>query len=204
MSPVWRQAVVLGLGQAEVGDPDDARGVQQQVRRLDVAVDDAAGVGVGQPLRRLAADLGHAPEERLPTAARARPRDLAARPAARPRGPDVGRRGRAAAGSAIREHEVRGVAASRSSRSVAAGPVAASGRHLTGGTALRSPAGRSGAIRRPGRASGFRRRRPAVCAGRGPHRGHRVACRDFPSRPRSRPSSSMTWSSPWPWMNCMA
>ena len=42
-------------------------GVQQQVRRLDVAVDDAAGMGVGQTLRRLAADLGHAAEERLAT-----------------------------------------------------------------------------------------------------------------------------------------
>ena len=27
---------------------------------------------------------------------------------------------------------------------------------------------------------------------------------DVPSRRRSRPSSSMTWSSPWPSMNCMA
>ena len=58
------QAVVVGLGQAEVGDPDDALGVQQQVRRLDVAVDDPPGVGVGQPLRRLSADLGDAPEVR--------------------------------------------------------------------------------------------------------------------------------------------
>ena len=71
MSPVWRQAVVLALGQAEVGDPDDARGVEQQVRRLDVAVDDAAGMGVGQPLRRLAADLRHAPEEGEPGGPRA-------------------------------------------------------------------------------------------------------------------------------------
>ena len=42
------QPVVLPLGQAEVGDPDHPLGVEQQVRRLDVAVDDPAGVGVGQ------------------------------------------------------------------------------------------------------------------------------------------------------------
>ena len=71
MSPVWVRPSSLGLGQAEVGDPDDPCGVQQQVRRLDVAVDDPPGMGVGQPRRRLPADLRHAAEERPP--ARTRP-----------------------------------------------------------------------------------------------------------------------------------
>ena len=39
-------------------------GVEQQVRRLDVAVNDAARVGIRQALCRLAADLRHAAEER--------------------------------------------------------------------------------------------------------------------------------------------
>ena len=42
------QGPVFGLGQAKVGDPDDAGGVQQEVGGLDVAVDDTAGVRVGQ------------------------------------------------------------------------------------------------------------------------------------------------------------
>ncbi len=71
-----RQAVVLGLGQAEVGDPDHAGVVQQQVRRLDVAVDDPPGVGVGQALRRLAANLRHAAEVRRPAAGEGGRRDL--------------------------------------------------------------------------------------------------------------------------------
>ena len=36
---------VVALGQPEVSDPDYAVAVEQEVRRLDVAVDDAAGVG---------------------------------------------------------------------------------------------------------------------------------------------------------------
>ena len=203
MSPVWVRPSSLGLGQAEVGDPDDPRGVEQQVRRLDVAVDDAAGMGVGQPLRRLPADLGHAAEERLP-AARARPPRAASRPAARPRapGPAVGPgRGRLR----IREDEVRSRAvASRASRSVAAGPVAAAGRMSPDGTGrLRSRTGRSGATGRSGRAPGSRgagRRRPAA-VGPGPF----APLPGFRSdAARAARSSSMTWSSPWPWMNCMA
>ena len=42
--------------QPEVGDPDGAPLVEQDVRRLDVAVDDPLGVRVGQGLGRLEAD----------------------------------------------------------------------------------------------------------------------------------------------------
>ena len=41
------------LGQSEIRDPDDAVAVHQQVRRLDVAVDDAVMVGVGERLGHL-------------------------------------------------------------------------------------------------------------------------------------------------------
>ena len=78
MSPVWRQPLVFALGQAEVGDPDDPGVVEQEVARLDVAVDDAAGMGVGQPLRRLAANLGHAPEEQSPASREPGRRELTA------------------------------------------------------------------------------------------------------------------------------
>ncbi len=47
------------LGQAEVGQPDHALGVQEEVGRLDVAVDDAALVRVRQRLRRLQAPAGN-------------------------------------------------------------------------------------------------------------------------------------------------
>src|SRR5581483_2339143 len=53
------QGRVVGVaGQAEVGDPDDALVVEEQVGRLDVAVDDAAGVGVGEAVGGLGADVG--------------------------------------------------------------------------------------------------------------------------------------------------
>ena len=62
MSPVCVRSSpsVVGLGQAEVGDPDVARVVQQQVGRLDVAVQDALAGGVGQGVGHLHADAGHA------------------------------------------------------------------------------------------------------------------------------------------------
>jgi hypothetical protein len=44
------------LGQAEIGDPGVAGGVQQDVRRLDVAMEEAAAVGVVQGLGNLPAD----------------------------------------------------------------------------------------------------------------------------------------------------
>ena len=46
----------VDLGQAEVGDPDGPLVVEQQVRRLDVAVDHPLAVGVGQRLGHLHAD----------------------------------------------------------------------------------------------------------------------------------------------------
>ena len=59
-----RQAGVgVELGQAEVGDPDVAAAVDQQVGRLDVAVDDAELVGVLQRLGRLRRQPGDGAEE---------------------------------------------------------------------------------------------------------------------------------------------
>ena len=62
------QAVVLGQarvgepsGEPEVGDPDEPAAVDQEVRRLDVAVDHAPVVGVPERLGGLAADLGDPP-----------------------------------------------------------------------------------------------------------------------------------------------
>ncbi len=49
-----------GPGQAEVGDPQPALGVEEQVGRLDVAVDEPAAVGVVEPGAGLDADA-HAP-----------------------------------------------------------------------------------------------------------------------------------------------
>ncbi|MCG3180811.1 MAG: hypothetical protein BIFFINMI_03174 [Phycisphaerae bacterium] len=49
------------LGQSEVGHPDHAAGVQQQVGRLDVAVQRALRVGVGQGVGDLSADAGDDP-----------------------------------------------------------------------------------------------------------------------------------------------
>ena len=56
-----RQLVaVLGLGQAEVGDPDFALGVEQEVGGLDVAVEDALLVSILEGLGDLDADPRHA------------------------------------------------------------------------------------------------------------------------------------------------
>ena len=87
MSPALVRSSLVGhrLGQAEVGDPDGPLDVQQQVRRLDVAVQDPLAVGVVQGLGHLEADprdlLGEVPA-RLPTGSssrRGRPRRAARR-----------------------------------------------------------------------------------------------------------------------------
>ena len=139
--------------------------VQQQVRRLDVAVDDAAGVGVGQPLRRLAADLRHAPEERRPAAGESRPSRSPPRRAARPRPA----RARAAAG---RSHPGR--------RPPERGPRSRPGR------AARSRPGRP---RRPCRPERYRRlgREPAGQERLGDPAERGLAAGRSPRRPRSRP-----------------
>ena len=56
-------AVVLNPREAEVGDPELALQVEQQVRRLHVAVDDAVVVGVLQGFGRFFAEPGDAAEE---------------------------------------------------------------------------------------------------------------------------------------------
>ena len=64
------------LASAEVGDPDHSDGIEQQVRRLDVAVDHASGMSVGQPMRGLPADPSNALEERQAPARRLNGRNL--------------------------------------------------------------------------------------------------------------------------------
>ena len=49
---------ILELGQAEVGDPDVPQRVEDQVRRLDVAVQHAPLVGIGQGVGDLGAQPG--------------------------------------------------------------------------------------------------------------------------------------------------
>ena len=51
--------VGLQPGQAEVGDPEPALGVQKQIGRLDLAVDDADFVGVVERFGGLDAEVGH-------------------------------------------------------------------------------------------------------------------------------------------------
>ena len=162
-------------------------GVQQQVRRLDVAVDDAAGVGVGQPLRRLAADLRHAAEERLPAARGLDRRDAASRRAGSPSSTTIGGGrvgGRCRSGS-------RAAAARRSrpasNRSVPAesGCVAGAAPPMATSSPFGRRAGRSGAIRPPGRARASAdrplRRRSGLDADRG-----RSPARSEPGRGRAR------------------
>ena len=55
--------VALDTCQAEVGEPQAAAGVDQEVRGLDIAVDDAAGVGMLQRLGRLDGELSDRAEE---------------------------------------------------------------------------------------------------------------------------------------------
>ena len=58
--------LVGALGQAEVGEPDDPLGVEQEVRGLDVAMDHPTPVGMRERLGRLKAPASHVVElERL-------------------------------------------------------------------------------------------------------------------------------------------
>ena len=197
------QAVVVGLGEAEVGDPDDSVGVEQEVRRLDVAVDDPPRMRVRQPLRRLSADLGDAPEERLAAAGGVDLRDvLAAGQDRRGRRPGLGapRReafagglGRVAPGGVGLERlgrvEARRERARRERSSTLAGDPA--GQERLGDPAEVAPRVRDGATR------------PRVTSAGGPAV---AGPRSSGGRPggRTRFSSSMTWSSPWPWISCIA
>jgi hypothetical protein len=49
---------MVGTGHAEVGHPDPALLVEEQVRRLDVAVHQAASVRVGEALGHLGPQVG--------------------------------------------------------------------------------------------------------------------------------------------------
>ena len=205
MSPVVGQPALVRLGQAEVGDPDDAGGVEQQVRRLDVAVDDPARVGVGQRLGGLPSDLGHAAEEavcRLPDDSIVEigvPPGIDGRvaddpsegPGGRPAGGDrSGARHRSASVAGDLSAGA-GIARSRPGR-----PASDLGDPLT------EPVGEpTGADRWLSLATGRQRRgrRLAGVAGRTGATPPRAL-----GRPRSRCSSSTTRSSPWPWMNCIA
>ena len=94
MSPVAvRLGFALEAGQAEVGDPEVAPAVDDQVRRLDVAVEHALLMGVLEGLGSLEAQPGGLPEvgrrrdgaRRSPTSGRSRARARQA-PALRVRG----------------------------------------------------------------------------------------------------------------------
>ncbi len=63
MSPVSVRLSVGRLGEAEVGDPDVAVNVEQEVGRLDVAVKDTLAVGVIQCDGGFDADAGDATVE---------------------------------------------------------------------------------------------------------------------------------------------
>ncbi len=54
-------AVAPDASEAEVGDPETVESVDQEVRRLDVAVQDLVAVGIVERLGRLPAQLGNFP-----------------------------------------------------------------------------------------------------------------------------------------------
>ena len=193
------QPLVFALGQAEIGDPDHACVVEQQIRRLDVAVDDPAGHGSRPaPAPHLGQSTCRGAEERPPAVARqaAASWRISAPPGSTA---EVGR-GRAASGTDSsglaaprrRPRAPRGRAFLPAASPAEAGPSSASD---TAPSAASRPV-RSNLATRPsldsiGPADASTSALPSPTATRR---------RDS----RSLASSLMTWSSPWPRMNCMA
>jgi hypothetical protein len=62
--------VALEAGQAEIGDPDLALAVEHQIRRLDVAVNDALFMRVVQGVSRVGDERGDRGNGRLSCASR--------------------------------------------------------------------------------------------------------------------------------------
>ena len=56
-------SLALGAAKPEVGDPDQALLIEQEVRRLDVAMDDAALMGIFERLGRVGAEPRESPGE---------------------------------------------------------------------------------------------------------------------------------------------
>ena len=191
MSPVWvRFCWSSALARPKSVTQTVPAGVEQEVRRLDVAVEDALLVGVLQGVGHLHADPGHA----LPVG---RPLALGSHPA-RPR----------------RARQRRPTRTSRDG-SDAGEPVAARAPSVASPGGRRRPVGRrrrsSGrpasspgiGRRRTGRSAASGRRRPPRRRGRGPPVRPAAAVAGVGSPGRSRFSSSSTSSRPRPWMNCM-
>ena len=204
MSPVCGEVLlVVRLGQPEVGHPDRPLRVQEQVRRLDVAVQDPLLVGVLQRLGHLHADRGHA----LPVASASGCLGPAAVPAPRRQHDRRGRRR-----ERIRRRRRGGGDRRRLGRLVRPHPRWPSGMAAVG--IVRGPV-----VIRPTRTRPVSSDRATCAAVRSPS-GDGCRPRLRSSVPRgTRPppmivpvpaapgcsffNSSSTSSSPRPWMNCM-
>ena len=53
------QFCIFRFGEAEVGDPDNPRGIEQEIGWLNIAVNDSACVRVGECVGRLQSNLGN-------------------------------------------------------------------------------------------------------------------------------------------------
>ena len=190
-----RAGLVERLGQAEVGE-EGAVAFDQDVVRLDVAVDDAGGVGgverVGDlaEQRRSPAPAAAAPRGRSAAAGRP-PRPAASRPAARRR-PRASRRsapppgGRGGRRAATRAGSARGSRRGRRARGRSpSAPPAVRGRG--GWRGRRRPCRRGRSARRPG--SRRRWSRPGACGHPGVIPPDARPCTARPS-PASRPASA--------------